>query len=113
MNRKERRRIALELYKNKWGASDYRAFVSTSDRENHVYLIHKNASVKNVLGRISPYYSGFNSGFVEMVAIGSFLSRIQSKDVKITIYESNDTFQSFESLDEVKEYMLIQKIAGV
>lgn len=121
MNRKERRRFELEAYKRKWGILDYRAFVKCSDRNNNVFLVHKDASVKRVLHKVNPYSSIFfqpddlenDPGFVEMVAIGSFLRRVQAKEVKITIYEANDTFQSFESIDDVKHYMLIQKIAGV
>lgn len=50
---------------------------------------------------------------VEIVAISSFLKRVQAKYVEILVYEANGTYQSYHSLEEIKEYMLIQKIAGV
>lgn len=115
MDKKQRRRLAFQDYMRKWCMSDYRVFVyRVLDK---TYLVHKKAATRIITISVTAYFLNLildgHKSTAEIVTISSFLKRFQLRDVEVVVYEDDDTYQSFYSLDEIKEYMLIQKIAGV
>jgi len=120
---KKNRIIELENYKKKWGMKDYRIFIRMHRNihiiHKNIHIIHKNIIDKGKSVKIDEYHFFnpiINKHVFEITSIKTFLNRAKAvfKSINtIIVHDSSDMYQVFCSFDEVKQHMLIRKLAGV
>ncbi|KKK59789.1 hypothetical protein LCGC14_3030840 [marine sediment metagenome] len=119
---KQSKEKQFQDYKNKWGMSDFRFFVHCythnlyGNLNNHLYIVEN--GISHTLFRIDPHYlvgismDEIGKKIFEIQSLPTFLKRVKNLETRFFI-RSDGSNSELESFEELQEYFLIKKIAGV
>jgi hypothetical protein len=105
IKRKENKQLSLDLYINKWGLTEYDFFIASPGyhyEDNTLYIVHKTKRTHDYCW----------DRHMRISSLSTLLKNMRRAKC-VHLHESDTHLQKFDSIDELKHYLLIKKLAGI